>query len=111
MGKKIIDRADLSRIGLPLLRRLPPKAPDEEVSPWWPRGKFPSEAVRLGIRATFMLVDVTAAALKSIAELVDANKLKTNVATVLRLSELRQAHEMLNGTRPRTRGKIVLEGA
>jgi NADPH:quinone reductase-like Zn-dependent oxidoreductase len=70
-----------------------------------------SAANRLGIKAAFMLVDVTSAALKSVTELLDAKKLRTNVGTVLGLAELRRAHEMLDGLRPRTRGKIVLEGS
>jgi NADPH:quinone reductase-like Zn-dependent oxidoreductase len=70
-----------------------------------------SIAKRLGVKAAFMLVDVTSAALKSITELLNEKKLKTNVGTVLGLAELRCAHEMLDGLRPRTRGKIVLEGS
>lgn len=70
-----------------------------------------SAASRLGIKAAFMLVDVTTAALKSIAELIEANKLKTNVGAVLDLAELRRAHEMLDGSRLRRRGKIVIDSA
>jgi NADPH:quinone reductase-like Zn-dependent oxidoreductase len=70
-----------------------------------------SEAQRSGVKATFMLVDVTSTALRSISELIEAGKLKTEVGTVLPLSELRQAHEMLEGTRPKVRGKIVLTGS
>jgi NADPH:quinone reductase-like Zn-dependent oxidoreductase len=68
-----------------------------------------STADRLGVKAAFMLVDVTSATLSSISARLDANKLKTNVATVLPLSDARIAHEMLEGTRPRPRGKIVLQ--
>ncbi len=70
-----------------------------------------SEAQRSGVKATFMLVDVTSTALRSISELIEAEKLKTEVGTVLPLSELRQVHEMLEGTRPKVRGKIVLTGS
>lgn len=70
-----------------------------------------SEARRSGVKATFMLVDVTSTALRSISELIEVGKLKTEVGTVLPLSELRQAHEMLEGTRPKVRGKIVLTGS
>jgi NADPH:quinone reductase-like Zn-dependent oxidoreductase len=70
-----------------------------------------SEAQRSGVKATFMLVDVTSTALRSISELIEVGKLKTEVGTVLPLSELRQAHEMLEGTRPKVRGKIVLTGS
>ena len=70
-----------------------------------------STANRLGVKAAFMLVDVTSTALKSITELLEAKKLRTNVGTVLGLAELRCAHEMLDGLRLHTRGKIVLEGS
>lgn len=68
-------------------------------------------AKRLGVKATFMLVDVTSAALKSITKLLDAKELRTNVGTVLGLSELRRAHEMLESVRAHKAGKIVLEGS
>ncbi len=67
-------------------------------------------ANRLGVRAAFMLVEVTSSVLKSITQKLDAGELRTNVGTVLGLAELRRAHEMLDGLRPRKRGKIVLEG-
>lgn len=67
-------------------------------------------ANRLGVKAAFMLVEVTSSALKSITEKLDAGELRTNVGTVLGLAELRRAHEMLDGLRPRKRGKIVMEG-
>jgi NADPH:quinone reductase-like Zn-dependent oxidoreductase len=38
----------------------------------------------------------------------DAGKLKTDVGTVLPLSQARKAHEMLAGA-PHARGKIVLK--
>lgn len=68
-------------------------------------------ANRRDVKAAFMLVDVTTAALRSIAELLQVNKLTTNVGTVLNFAELRQAHEMLDGSRPRRRGKIILDNA
>jgi len=69
----------------------------------------PREAERRSVRAGFMLVDVTTPALAKIASLVDAGKLSVSVGTVLPLDQLRTAHEMMEGMRPRPRGKIVLE--
>lgn len=68
-------------------------------------------ADRLGVKAAFMLVDVNSAVLSAISELLNTNKLKTNIVSVLPLSDARTAHEMLAGTRPRPRGKIVLENS
>ena len=68
-------------------------------------------ANRLGVKAAFMLVDVTSSALKSITRLLDAKGLRTNVGTILGLAELRRAHEMLEGVRAPKGGKIVLEGS
>ncbi len=66
------------------------------------------EAKASGVRARFILVDVTSAALSRIAELVDAGDLRTQLGAVLPLAEARHAHEMLDGLRPRIPGKIVL---
>jgi NADPH:quinone reductase-like Zn-dependent oxidoreductase len=66
------------------------------------------EAERRKVRAAFMLVNVTTAALTHIAGLFDAGKLITHVGSVLPLADARQAHEMLDGIRPRAGGKIVL---
>ena len=65
-------------------------------------------AERHGVRAMFFLVDVTTSHLARIAEMIDAGELTTNVGTVLPLVHARRAHEMLEGSRPRPRGKIVL---
>lgn len=64
-------------------------------------------AARRGVRATFMLVDVTSRRLEQIAALLDAGELRTRVGEVLPLSAARVAHEMLEG-KPHQRGKIVL---
>jgi len=40
--------------------------------------------------------------------MIDAGELITNVGTVLPLVHARRAHEMLEGSRPRPRGKIVV---
>ena len=65
-------------------------------------------AARHGVRALFFLVDVTTAALDGIAKLVDAGELAFSPPTILPLAEARTAHEMLEGTRPKPEGKIVL---
>ena len=61
-----------------------------------------------GVRALFMLVDVTTGALTQIADLLDAGALRPRVGSTIPLSEARAAHEMLEGLRPRDPGKIVL---
>ncbi len=66
------------------------------------------EAARHGVHATFLLVKVTTAHLARIAALLDDGSLTTRIGTVLPLSEARSAHEMLDGSRARPRGKIVL---
>jgi len=65
-------------------------------------------ANRRGVRATFILVKVATAPLTRIAALLDEGLLTTCVGTVLPLAEARAAHEMLEGSRPHRRGKIVL---
>ena len=65
-------------------------------------------AAEHGVRAMFFLVAVNTADLIRIAALVDENRLIPNVGSILPLAEARAAHEMLEGTRPRPRGKIVL---
>lgn len=70
--------------------------PDQEV------------ATRHGVRALFFLVSVTTAHLTQIAAMIDAGDLAVNVGTILPLADARVAHEMLEGSRSRPRGKIVL---
>ncbi|HEX4478905.1 MAG TPA: NADP-dependent oxidoreductase [Polyangiaceae bacterium] len=65
-------------------------------------------AAARSVRALFMLVNVTTAALTQIAELLDAGALRPRVGSTFPLSEARAAHEMLEGLRPRDPGKIVL---
>ena len=62
---------------------------------------------RPDIRSVFFYVDVTTARLNTISELFEAEKLATQVGTVLPLEQARVAHEMLAGA-PHARGKIVL---
>jgi len=68
------------------------------------------KAAQQGVRALFFLVQVTTARLKTIAELIDANQLKTEVGEVLWLDEAPQGHRMLEGAQHR-RGKIVIKVA
>ena len=60
-----------------------------------------------GFRSVFLLVDVTATRLGTLAKLFDSRKLIPEVGTLLALGEARRAHEMLAGA-PHKRGKIVL---
>jgi NADPH:quinone reductase-like Zn-dependent oxidoreductase len=69
----------------------------------------PAAAARRGVRALFMVVATTTAALTRIASLLDAGELAVRVGTVMPLADGRQAHEMLEGMRARPPGKIVLE--
>jgi NADPH:quinone reductase-like Zn-dependent oxidoreductase len=65
-------------------------------------------AERHDVRAVFFLVNVTTSHLTRIAVMIDAGELRTNVGTVLPFTDARTAHEMLEGSRPHPRGKIVL---
>jgi NADPH:quinone reductase-like Zn-dependent oxidoreductase len=62
----------------------------------------------LGVSGAFILVDVTSRALQVLADQFDRGSLRTNVGTVLPLSEARTAHQMMEGILPRPAGKIVL---
>jgi NADPH:quinone reductase-like Zn-dependent oxidoreductase len=68
-------------------------------------------AAEHGVRAAFFLVSVTSEKLARIAAMIEAGALKTSVGAVLPLASARIAHEMLEGRRPRPRGKIVLRMA
>jgi NADPH:quinone reductase-like Zn-dependent oxidoreductase len=61
-----------------------------------------------GVDAAFFLVKVTSQYLTEIADLIDSGKLRTRVGTVLPLADARQAHFILEGRRPPSKGKIVL---
>ena len=65
------------------------------------------KAARCGVQGVFFYVDVTAACLAKIAELLESGQIRSEVGEVLPLSDARSAHEMLAG-RPHARGKIVL---
>jgi NADPH:quinone reductase-like Zn-dependent oxidoreductase len=64
-------------------------------------------ATRYGVRAMFILVDVSSRRLEQLAALIEAGELITRVGDVLPLAEARSAHELLAG-KPHKRGKIVL---
>lgn len=68
-----------------------------------------AKAAARNIQASFFLVHVTADDLSRIAALVDAGELPPFVGRVLPLADARAAHEMLDGIRPRPKGKIVLD--
>ncbi len=63
-----------------------------------------------GVEAAFFLVNVTTRQLTEIAGLIDSG-LRTRVGAVLPLADAREAHLMLEGARPRPKGKIVLSVA
>ena len=68
-------------------------------------------AAARGVKAIFFMVNVTTERLQTIAGIMETGSLVTAVGTVLPLSEVRTAHEMLDGIRPKPRGKIVLHVA
>jgi NADPH:quinone reductase-like Zn-dependent oxidoreductase len=68
-------------------------------------------AATRGVKATFFLVSVTTERLQIVARMLAAGSLVTSVGAVLPLSEARTAHEMLDGIRPKPRGKVVLHVA
>ncbi|HEU5480619.1 MAG TPA: zinc-binding dehydrogenase, partial [Candidatus Tumulicola sp.] len=68
----------------------------------------PEKAAERGVRVAYFIVDVTASALATIARLIDDGKLAPDLGVVLPLEAAREAHEMLAGSLPHPRGKIVL---
>lgn len=71
----------------------------------------PALAAMHRVRAGFFLVDVTTERLVRIATLIQAGRLATSVGAILPLAAARVAHDMLEGLRPRPRGKIVFSVA
>ena len=69
-----------------------------------------ARAAERGVRALFMLVDVTTAALVEIGGLLATGRLRTNVGEILPLDQAVLAHRMLEGA-PHKPGKIVLRVA
>jgi NADPH:quinone reductase-like Zn-dependent oxidoreductase len=68
----------------------------------------PKLLAQRGARGEFFIVNVTTADLVTIAARIDSGALRAHVGAVLPLSKAREAHEMLEGTRARVPGKIVL---
>jgi len=60
------------------------------------------------VRTAFFYLEVTTDRLNRISKLFDSKKLLPQVGTVLPISQVRTAHEMLAG-KPHRRGKIVLQ--
>jgi NADPH:quinone reductase-like Zn-dependent oxidoreductase len=60
------------------------------------------------VDAAFFLVKVSTQYLTEIAALIDRGDLRTRVGTVMPLADAREAHLMLEGFRPLSKGKIVL---
>jgi len=60
------------------------------------------------VRAVFFMVNVTTQDLTRIAELLESDRLTVRVGEVLPLEAARRAHEMLEGSRRKGSGKIVL---
>ncbi|GAA3782453.1 NADP-dependent oxidoreductase [Streptomyces chiangmaiensis] len=73
-----------------------------------PRGskELPGQAEQLGVRATEMLVDADRHGMRTIAELVEAGKLRATIAGTFPLADAAKAHEA--GDTGRTTGKLVL---
>jgi NADPH:quinone reductase-like Zn-dependent oxidoreductase len=67
------------------------------------------EAASRGVKASFMLVHVETRYLDELTARFEAGQIRPNVGTVLPLADARSAHEMLDGIRPASPGKIVLE--
>lgn len=66
-------------------------------------------AQQLNLRSAYFIVEVNTTQLAKLGAMFDAGELVTSVGTVLPLAEARAAHEMLEGTRPHGRRKIVLQ--
>jgi NADPH:quinone reductase-like Zn-dependent oxidoreductase len=65
-------------------------------------------AAQYGVRSDFFIVDVNTGQLTEIAAMFERGQLTIPVGDVLPLTEARAAHEMMAGSRPHSRGKIVL---
>ena len=70
-----------------------------------------AEAEAKSVRAMAFIVNVNAGDLAKVAHLLSRGELKTHVGAVLPLTDARAAHEMLEGSRSRPPGKIVLRVA
>jgi NADPH:quinone reductase-like Zn-dependent oxidoreductase len=66
-------------------------------------------AKRHAVSAHFFLVGVTTERLDRIADMISRGGLRSVPVTVMPLASVRQVHEILDGSRPRPKGKIVLQ--
>jgi NADPH:quinone reductase-like Zn-dependent oxidoreductase len=66
------------------------------------------EASAKDVTALFFLVNVTTSVLSTIAKLIDDGGISTNVGQVFHLKDVIDAHEVLEGKRPRSGGKMVI---
>lgn len=62
-----------------------------------------------GITAFFFLVSVGSESLLVIAKLIDDGSVKTRVAPLFEIEQVVSIHEILDGIRPRPRGKMVIK--
>jgi NADPH:quinone reductase-like Zn-dependent oxidoreductase len=65
---------------------------------------------RSDVRSVFFYAEVTSTRLSSISALLESGRIVPQVGSVLRLAEVRSAHDMLAGA-PHQRGKIMLQVA
>ncbi len=73
---------------------------------WGLSEELAARAAELGIRAEAILVEPDHAAMRALAALAEAGKLRTELAAIVPLAEAAKAHEL--GETNRTSGKIVL---
>jgi NADPH:quinone reductase-like Zn-dependent oxidoreductase len=66
-------------------------------------------AKQRGVQSDYFIVDVNTDQLTQLAQLHERHELTIPVGSVLPLTQAIAAHEMLAGTRPHQRGKIVIE--
>jgi NADPH:quinone reductase-like Zn-dependent oxidoreductase len=62
-----------------------------------------------GVTAFFFLVNVSSESLAAIARLIDDGSVKTHVAPLFEIEQVVAIHEILDGMRPRPRGKMVIK--
>jgi NADPH:quinone reductase-like Zn-dependent oxidoreductase len=62
-----------------------------------------------GVQSDYLIVDVNTDQLTQLAQLHERRELTIPVGSIVLLADAIAAHEMLAGTRPYKRGKIVIE--
>jgi NADPH:quinone reductase-like Zn-dependent oxidoreductase len=67
-----------------------------------------SLAVKKNVKALFFLVDVTSNHLAQIGSLINGGSLTTRLGPVYTLNDVVEIHEILDGLRPRPKGKMVI---